>query len=98
MAAYRRRVDTGGMEQVIHHWSFVAAGDSTWCWHTVLCDGTASEKSRRFHSIAAASVNAEIHGFDPFNHYWTATVARRTTHFRPGKSPVSLPTDKAPPP
>jgi hypothetical protein len=49
-----------------------------------------------FSTLEAATVNARTHGFDPFVHHWTDTEDGRTTHFRLGKMPVTLPAGVAP--
>ena len=69
----------------VSRWEFTCAPDKTWTWR--FGDG----KSGAFSSVDAATANATSHGFDPFVHHWTATNGGRTTHYRPGRTPIIPP-------
>jgi hypothetical protein len=50
-----------------------------------------SAASRPLRTLDDAKADAARFGFDAAAHYWTATSSGRTTHYRPGKQPISLP-------
>jgi xylulokinase len=72
-------------------WEFICSTDGTWKWRF----GAGEEGP--FSSLDAATANATSHGFDPFKQSWTSTVDGRTTHYRPGRTPVNLPSGVEPP-
>ena len=67
-------------------WQFVCEIDQVWTWRAV------RTVSAPFVNPQAAMENAARCGFDPLNCYWTLTTDGRTTHYRPGKTPIDLPT------
>jgi len=69
----------------VNPWIFSCAANRTWTWRTF------THRSRPFPSIEVATEDAVKQGFDPSVQYWISTVDGRTTHYRPGKSPVTLP-------
>ena len=71
------------MDQPTGQFIYGAAG-TEWTWRS---EGGYSEAG--FEGLLAATTDAKAHGFDPLVHYWTATVDGRTTHFRPGLTPVN---------
>jgi hypothetical protein len=71
-------------------WDFICS-DGTWKWRF------GEGESGPFSNLDAAFSNATSHGFDPFSQRWTATVDGRTTHYRPGMTPVNLPEGVEPP-
>jgi hypothetical protein len=73
----------------VDRWEFICDG-RTWTWRF----GTSTHGP--FSSLDAATVSAASHGFDPNTQYWTATIAGRTTHCRPGKPTVNLPSGMEP--
>ena len=72
-------------------WEFTCSTDGTWKWRF------GEGESGPFSSLDAATANATSHGFDPFSQRWTATMDGRTTHYRPGRTPVNLPPGVEPP-
>jgi hypothetical protein len=74
-----------------NRWEFICAADKTWKWRF------GAGESGPFASLDAATANACSHGFDPFTQSWTSTADGRTTHYRPGKPPVNLPSGVEPP-
>ena len=54
------------------------------------------EAANSFISLDQATADATKHGFDPFSHYWIARLNGRTTHYRPGKTPLNLPASEEP--
>jgi hypothetical protein len=71
-------------------WEFVCDENNTWRWRF------GGGESGPFSSLEAATANATSHGFDPFSQSWTSTVGGRTTYYQPGKTPVNLPSGRAP--
>ena len=72
-------------------WLFLCAADRTWAWRSANAHGDLLP------SLDVAIMVATKHGFDPFAHYWTATIDGRTTHYRPSRTPVNLPSNEDPP-
>ncbi len=73
------------MPPIVPRWQFVCETDWTWTWRA------ARTVSARFVTHEAAMENATRCGFDQLGCYWTVTINGRTTHYRPGKIPISLP-------
>ena len=80
---------------VQHRWDFIESSNRLHKWRNV---GAAGETyaSESFLSLELAA-DAIQRGFNPDTDYWTVTAGGRTTHFRPGRSAVNLPSGKAPP-
>ena len=72
-------------------WQFFHVQSKTWTWRS------AKRSSEGFLSLLEATTDARKHGFDPTIHYWTAATGGRTTHYRPGKAPVNVPSSQDPP-
>jgi hypothetical protein len=79
-----------------YRWDFVESPDMLHRWHSVRTDG-ATRVSDSFASLELAKADAIRLGFDPDTETWTVTAGGRTTHFRPGRIAVNLPSDEAPP-
>ena len=73
-------------------WLFICSKGGLWTWRSADSFAVAT-----FTDLDAATADATLHGFDPFTHYWTANSGGRTTHFRPGKDPLNLPSTEDPP-
>lgn len=82
----------GPLPADVAQWLFICARDGTWTWRSAN-----SAASSPLPNLDAAVIDATAKGFDPFIHYWTTTTRGRTTHFRPGQTPVNLPSDEDPP-
>ena len=76
-------------------WEFVGAEGETWTWCRI--DGSVQCSSAAFSDFAVALRDATINGFDPGRNYWLVMSKGRTTHFRPGKTPINLPSYEDPP-
>jgi hypothetical protein len=72
-------------------WRIERGDASTWCWFCP--DG---KSSGAFHSLSAALKDADRTGFLSASEYWAVTVDGRTTHFRPGRGGVNLPSGEMP--
>jgi hypothetical protein len=66
--------NTDVMPTDVIHWEFVCGAGQTWN------GGSATASLVLSQDLMRLLRNATSHGFDPFGQYWTATIARHTTH------------------
>jgi len=69
-------------------WQFVRAVNGSWTWLAPRKNASAAE-AEAFPSLDTATANAAAHGFEPFRHFWTATVEGRATHYPPAARTVT---------
>jgi len=79
------------MDRPSPEWEFVASEGDAWTWRRFNADWSLSRtSSQSFSSYGATTGDALEHGFSPTTCYWAVTFGGRTTHYRPGKIPITM--------
>jgi len=74
-------------------WLFVGSpSDGTYTWRSAHDGGT----SDPFSGLPTAVADAIDNGLNLTSDYWIVQMNGRTTHYRPGKMPINLPTGEEP--
>jgi hypothetical protein len=81
-------------DSLLDYWEFVLSDDGTWRYCQV--DGGIRCPSEIFSDFGSALAHATTEGFNPASEYWMVKSLGRTTHFRPGRNPINMPSGKEP--
>jgi hypothetical protein len=77
------------------NWAFFHHADvGQWTWRQLSVDGSIAEISSPLSDFGSAVGDALKHGFRPKEHHWVVSHRTGTTHFHPGNTPISIPSDR----
>ena len=74
------------------NWAFINHVEgSLWTWRQLSIDGSIAHISSPLQDFGAAISDAIKHGFRPKEDHWVVTNRTGSTHFPPGRMPISIP-------